>query len=542
MSYLLFPGRHLVNTRFQEHYLSAVLRRVPQVWERLQRGTTVPTEPITKVIFAITSSNQENSRFNPIPFYIRAIGVDRFARSLQSQVPFGYRIFGIPHYGHTEKFAAFTIKEIVEQSERAIVLTPKNTVVLCSTPEVSKLYVESGFSILPGESSTEGATCPIDLVRQLGGESEDWSGNAMLQQNLSEATTSLFRDFPEVPKRVRRMYRDPLTTQEGSLTIKRNYNTYARGMNEIVRLKYLDIQSAIKAGRIVDEGCADGALLAEISQDFQDSDLFGVDIAAEFAHRFHERQRAGDFSGAYVHFFLRNLLDCLFEPGTIDTTICNSTLHELWSYAEQEKTVRSYLAEKYRQLRPGGRLVIRDVTGPDAGDTEVFLSCSENDGINLTDDELASHTERSPEWLASLSTYSRFLVFVRDYLRKKHTTAPTIHFRESSIGERRGFILSRRNAAEFLSKKDYTDNWASEMNEEFCFWSFEEWKQVLTDTGFNVLENPNDLTSGSRVYTNPWIVKNRYEKHAALYDIQSGERIPYPPTNMILVAEKPILV
>jgi hypothetical protein len=32
-------------------------------------------------------------------------------------------------------------------------------------------------------------------------------------------------------------------------------------MNEIIRLKYLDIQKAIRSGRIVDEGCADGALL-----------------------------------------------------------------------------------------------------------------------------------------------------------------------------------------------------------------------------------------------------------------------------------------
>jgi len=29
--------------------------------------------------------------------------------------------------------------------------------------------------------------------------------------------------------------------------------------------------------------------------------------------------------------------------------------------------VRSYLAEKLRQLRPGGRLLIRDVVGPESG-------------------------------------------------------------------------------------------------------------------------------------------------------------------------------
>ena len=78
----------------------------------------------------------------------------------------------------------------------------------------------------------------------------------------------------------------------------------------------------------MDEGCADGALLAEVSRDFPDSDVFGIDLSSEFAGRFHERQRAGEFGGAYVHFFHRNLFDRIFEPGSIDTTICNSTLHE----------------------------------------------------------------------------------------------------------------------------------------------------------------------------------------------------------------------
>src|SRR5437868_14914018 len=98
MSYLLFPGRHLVNTRFQQHYIKGCLGTPPEKITGLAAGTAVPSNPISQVIFAITSSNQENSRFNPIPFYIRAIGVDRFARSLQQHGLSAYGIFGIPHY------------------------------------------------------------------------------------------------------------------------------------------------------------------------------------------------------------------------------------------------------------------------------------------------------------------------------------------------------------------------------------------------------------------------------------------------------------
>src|SRR6185436_4599848 len=266
----------------------------------------------------------------------------------------------------------FTIKEIANQSEQTIKLTPGNCLVLCSTTEVMRLYQALGFAIAPaefGESMPKPVT-PIEIIREIGTRGVDWLTGPIAKASLAASHQSLFEDLPEVPQRIARLYQDPLTNQEGSLTESRNYSTYARGMNEIIRLKYLDIRDALKPGRIVDEGCADGALLAEISRDFPDSDLFGIDLSAEFAGRFHERQRAGEFGGAYVHFFHRNLFDRIFEASSISTTLCNSTLHEIWSYGDGEKSVRGYLAEKFWQLRPGGRLIIRDVVGPEDGGQE----------------------------------------------------------------------------------------------------------------------------------------------------------------------------
>jgi hypothetical protein len=142
MSFLLFPGRHLVNTKFQKQYLKRVMAGPPASLPGFLAGVAPLSKPPTEIVFAITSANQENSRFNPIPFHIRAVGVDRFARQLQAGIKFRYRVFGIPHYGHTKNFAAFMIKEIALQSEQAIQLTPENCLVLCSTPEAIKLYQE----------------------------------------------------------------------------------------------------------------------------------------------------------------------------------------------------------------------------------------------------------------------------------------------------------------------------------------------------------------------------------------------------------------
>lgn len=542
MSTLLVPGRHLVNTRFQAEYLRRVLGRAPAEIADLMPGCATPATPLGRIVFAITSSNQENSRYNPIPFHIRAIGVDRFARELQAAgLAFTYRIFGIPHYGHTGHFAAFTVKEMAGQSENEERLTPENTVVLCSTPEVIALYGELGFSVATAElAEPTRPVQPVEVVRMIADRDRPWVENPVVTRELSAATRSLLLDFPEVPRRIARIYLDPLTNQDGSLTEKRNYNTYARGMNEILRLKYLDIREAIRPGRIVDEGCADGGLLAEIAQDFRDSDLFGIDLSAEFAARFQERKRSGDFGDVYTCFYLRNLLDPIFEPESVDTTICNSTLHELWSYAEQEKTVRAYLAMKFAQLRPGGRLIIRDVVGPENGDQPVRLKLDDRDGVSLPLEEGARR--RDPEWLRRLSTRSRFFAFAQDFLadlRSKGKRGPgtAVQFQDRP----EGILLSLRTAAEFLSKKDYIDNWLSEMNEEFCFWSFPQWQAVLRDTGFRVIDAGPGFPGGSRAYTNPWIVEHRYRGRAQLIQPNTtGGGLEFPPTNMVLVAEKPL--
>ncbi len=538
MTYLLFPGRHLLNTRFQEQYLHQVLAAAPGSQPGLKPGQAVADQPITQIIFAITSSNQANSRYNPVPFYVRAIGVDRFARSLETSAP--YSVFGVPHYGHTTSFADFTVKEIADQSEGLIRLNPSNCLVLCSTPAVIELYQKLGYSILTAEQTQPGVPTPIDLVREVAARGDEWQASELLDQQLAPASRSLFKDFPEVTRRIIRLYNDPLVNQEGSLTEKRNYNTYARGMNEIIRLKYLDICEVIRPGRIVDEGCADGALLAEISQGFPDSDLYGIDLSAEFADRFEERRRAGDFGGSYVHFFLRNLLNPVFEPESIDTTICNSTLHELWSYANGESSVRDYLKEKYRQLRRRGRLVIRDVVGPEHAGETVLLWCNPEDGKVTERKDPATLEDRSEAILSHLSTQDRFYLFIRDFLRNKPARkSEIVHYQQIEIEGRGYFRLSRQLAGEFLSKKDYIDNWNSETNEEFCFWDFKRWKQVLTETGFQIVETFSHPTRGSRVYCNPWTVEHRYKGSVELLrDSAPHQPLEFPPTNMILVAEK----
>ncbi len=544
MTYLLFPGRHLLNTSFQADYLRGVLQMPLDRLKFLPETKQPASGPLDQVVFAVTSSNQAHSRYNPIPFYVRAIGLDRFIRPFETTLAIHYRILGIPHYQPTPRFAEFTLKEIAEQTEGELALTPANCVVLCSTTAVIQQYQQLGFAILPAElDHPDQPPTPIDVLQQMVAAGEEWATDPVLRALLAPATFDLWQDFPEIPRRIFRLWRDPLLNDAGGLTADRNYAAYAYGLSNasILNLKYQDIRQAVVPGKIVDEGCADGALLALIARDFPDSDLIGIDIAAEFIARCRERQRAGDFGDSFVFFHQRNITQPIFEPGSIHTTICNSTLHELWSYGDQAETVRSYLALKFAQTAVGGRLLIRDVVGPEQGEREVYLWLNHEDGRN---EDIFRRCE-SPEGLAShldgLSTYGRFLRFARDFLPQRQAGQPVIQFREEVRDGRRFAILPLRHACEFLSKKDYTANWASEMHEEFAFWSFSDWKRALLDAGFHVLENPNTPQSGSRVYTNPWIVSQRWEGKVALWQMTDNGRLaplPFPPTTVILVAEK----
>jgi hypothetical protein len=60
MSFLLFPGRHLVNTEFQEQYLKRVLTEPPASLPGFLAGAAPLSKSPTEIIFAITSANQEN--------------------------------------------------------------------------------------------------------------------------------------------------------------------------------------------------------------------------------------------------------------------------------------------------------------------------------------------------------------------------------------------------------------------------------------------------------------------------------------------------
>ena len=112
-------------------------------------------------------------------------------------------------------------------------------------------------------------------------------------------------------------------------------------------------------------------------------------------------------------------------------------------------------------------------------------------------------------------------------------TVDAINYEEKTIEGKNYIKLSLKDATEYLTKKNYTDNWESEMHETFCFWDFDEWKEHLQAAGFRV--HPD-----SKVFTNPWIVNNRWKNKAVLYTLNKSGLIveDYPVTTMFLMCVK----
>jgi hypothetical protein len=87
MSYVLFPGRHHLLTRFQAAHLRAL-------------GGTI--------VWAVTSANHENTKRNPVPFHRREAAIERFS------VLAGLRSVVVPVFdtAPTDRFASVTLKNI----------------------------------------------------------------------------------------------------------------------------------------------------------------------------------------------------------------------------------------------------------------------------------------------------------------------------------------------------------------------------------------------------------------------------------------------
>lgn len=527
--YLLFPGRHQLLTNFQFDYLSGLLSNGLHTAFDIH-GKALPAGDIDAIVFAVTSANHSNTRRNPLPFYLRALAIREFTASLGVPV----YIYGIDDVGNLSNFATYTLKRIRHESDGLLDMTPDNTAVICSTP-VLEMYAPLGFSILPAEltnrhSWQHSTALPWDVVERIA-TTDAWEDDTYIHDHMHPSSRALWQQY-RLASKVQLLFRDHMIGEDGDITTTRDYNTYVRQMDNIAALKYTDTAPYIRPGRVGDIGCAVGSWIKLACDDvrLRESDFYGIEVARHLFDICQQRKHNGEFKNPFVFFSQRNAVTGLaFEPNSMDTIHTSSLTHEIESYGSRADLL-TFIRNRYAELRPGGIWINRDVVGPVDKQQRVLMKLNETDGGNDDIFNAAETREVLALHLEGLSTAARFRRFARDFRRKE---GYTLGYEDVTLRGERYVRLSLGDACEFMSRKDYTDNWESEMHETFTFWSLADWTRVLEEAGFTVLPV-------SKAYVNDWIVANRLVGKVELFESVGEEIKPlaYPVTNMLMLAEK----
>ncbi|MCG7382350.1 class I SAM-dependent methyltransferase [Paenibacillus sp. ACRRY] len=143
-----------------------------------------------------------------------------------------------------------------------------------------------------------------------------------------------------------------------------NEETYLADMNSSGDYKKV-LLDYIVGKRVLDIGPGGGVLLDLIEQEKPEVEPIGIDISANVIEALErKKQREGHRWQVMKGDALG--LDQYVQPGTVDTVIFSSILHELYSYIERDgrrfntDTVVAALRSSFHVLSPGGRILIRD--------------------------------------------------------------------------------------------------------------------------------------------------------------------------------------
>ncbi len=122
----------------------------------------------------------------------------------------------------------------------------------------------------------------------------------------------------------------------------------------------------VRPGKIVEIGPGGGVVLDLLEQRFAGSEIIGVDLSREVIAALDARARSERHAWKVVLGAAAALPE-LVAPGSVDSVVFCSILHEVYSYATPAfamDAVRDALRAAFTALRAGGRIVIRDGVMP----------------------------------------------------------------------------------------------------------------------------------------------------------------------------------
>ncbi|MET7282084.1 class I SAM-dependent methyltransferase [Kribbella sp. NPDC005582] len=428
-------------------------------------------------------------------------------------------VVGVVDTPPTDDFAEVTVKAVEAGTDDLVRLTPENTVVACSTPEVSKLYELLGFRVMGVEP--EEVLRPWDVLLMIAAGNDEW------REVAHPATVDVFERYA-LDAHVQRCVNDPVVGDDGGLTTTRDYKTYADAFETAADRKWQQIKEFVRPGRILDIGCATGATLQLVDADprFHESDLIGVEVARHLYAECEHKKEQGFFRNPNVYFYQRNMLgSAVFPARSIDTTLTLALTHEIWSYADgsRAETVQRFADALFAHTAPDGVWINSDVCGPAEPERSVVLRLDDSDGVNPAEPVALESLADPAAYVGRLSARARFFQFAQDFRRNAR-----VPFEYAVRGD--GLVLRLADAMDFLTRKDYVDNWLSETHEQFCGLNFAGWSAVAEQAGFQ-------LDPSSKAWRNDWVIDNRITPVASITS-PAGDSVDWPDTHQLLIARR----
>lgn len=292
------------------------------------------------------------------------------------------------------------------------------------------------------------------------------------------------------------------------------YHRYLTGMDQSMRQKVaMTAAHFLGEGTVADMGMGSGSGSAALASLYPRLKVIGVDVNSEMVSRAEER-----FKLSNLTFVLGDVAARIFPEGSLAGIFDSSVLHHVTSFnGYNHEAALVALKNQVAQLKYGGTLVVRDFLSPSTG--LVLLDLPDNDGDSTS----------SPGSCSSARLLERFSTEFR-------ALGPTPGFALEELCDAQGlragwrrFALQHRFAVEFLLRKDYRDDWESEVLEEYTYFTQARFEQAFAELGLRLL--------ASIPIKNPWIFKHRFDNRLVLRDL-AGDVLDSPPTNYLIAGER----
>jgi len=293
------------------------------------------------------------------------------------------------------------------------------------------------------------------------------------------------------------------------------YERYLQGMDQTMRQKVaLTAAHILSRGRIADMGMGSGAGSHALASLYPGLDVVGVDVSETMVTLAREKYRLPNLT-----FVVGDIATPVFPPSSLDGILDSSVLHHVTSFQgyDHDKAGEA-LRVQVGQLAPHGVLVVRDFVDPGPGDVLLDVRCDDGDDSG------------DPATCSTACLLERFAREFRSLARRPGF--PLVALPESAAQLPAGFRryrLPHKLAAEFILRKDYRADWATEVQEEYTFYTQARLEELFAALGLRVL--------ASTPIRNPWSVAHRFQGKVVLHSTD-GCPLEFPPTNYVIVGER----